>query len=100
MFGDAPDDSPSIGRFNLQAKWMFSAWTEYKGWSAEDAMTEFVDTCKNILEKNGYSWEDPRKEIMTAAYEKCIEESEMVSSVEPILFSATITPEPLPDEQI
>ena len=49
------------------------AWTDYEGWEYDDAMTAFVDLCKEILERNGFSWEDPQKEIVTQEYNDCVQ---------------------------
>ena len=66
MLGDAkdyydehPDEKP--GRFNLQGKMMYDAWLGYEGWGYDESITEFVDLCKQVLERNGFSWEDPQK---------------------------------------
>lgn len=96
LVGDAPDDKSQCRWFDLECKMMFDAWTEYKGWTAQDAMAEFVATCKSILEENEISWEDPEKKSMAAAYQKCMEESEMIA--EPILVATKITPELQPDQ--
>ena len=50
----------------------YDAWTDYKGWSPDQAWSEFLKTCKSILDKNGFSWEDPRKTPVTQAYEACV----------------------------
>ena len=54
---------------------MWYAWNDYKGKTAEEAMTEWLIVLRAIFERNGVDIEDPRKEIETAEYTACFEKS-------------------------
>lgn len=66
MVGDVTGSAPS--RLNVIERMMWFAWKEYKGKTTEESMLIWIELIKTILDRNGISYEDPRKEIETAEY--------------------------------
>ena len=54
-----PDEKPKF--YDVQGTIMKDAWSNYEGWGYDEAIIEYMNTCKTILERNGISTEDPQK---------------------------------------
>ena len=70
IIGDVRGQRPFA--FNIEGNWKYDKWASYKGWTREEAMKEFINVSTTILQRHGYSTEDPRETQMMKSYELCV----------------------------
>lgn len=73
--GDAKDnysERPPIT--DPRNRMMYDYWIELDGMPREEARRIYLEKARPIVERNGFQWENPQKEIIDREYNKCVEE--------------------------
>ena len=65
MQGDATNRYPERPPItDVRNRMMYDNWIKLDGMSKEDAMKKYLELAKPIVERNGHSWDNPKKKLI------------------------------------
>ena len=71
IYGDVEGRRPS--QIAIADRMIYDAWKNNKGMTRAEAIADFNSTIFRLLDRKGYSAEEPYEQLLSAAYEACVE---------------------------